>query len=313
MPAEAASRQPVTSPSARHCEYLRKGPSAIRAGQTASTRQRLPAAVTYVIVCADDGNDYLQMGVGNDAVFTQDGSNLALAGARDMAIGPVGRQLETMLILDAAQLVVLEMPKTATQALRRTLKPYVRELNDARRHGGFGYFKRNYYPDLAKEWDGPVECCCVVREPLARTQSWYRYRQRENIAATENSTAGIGFDEFVEALLSEAPPPFAVIGRQAAFTRWNGTRAKVDHIFDYQTIDLLLSFLGARLGAQLRLPRRNESAGPMPEPLPPQLQARFADAYAEDYALYHAVQKAGGHLQRGATRRRRSRAAKRNR
>ncbi len=204
-----------------------------------------------------------------------------------------------MLILDKARLVVLEMPKTASQALRRTLKSYVRDLSDEHRHGGYRAFKRHLYPALVKEWDGTVECCCVVREPLAQTESWYRYRQRAEIAGTEKSTAGLEFEDYIEALLSEEPPPFVQTGRQAIFTRWDGAETKVDHVFDYQRLDNLLAFLGGRLCTRLQLPRRNQSTGPMPRPLPPQLQARFAAAYAEDYALYQAVQKAGGHLQRG--------------
>jgi hypothetical protein len=204
-----------------------------------------------------------------------------------------------MLVVDDAQLVVLEMPKTATQALRRALETHVREVDNLRRHGGFRYFKRNLYDSLAQEWNGHVECCCVVREPLARIQSWYRYRQRPKIAGSEKSTAGIEFEDYVEALLSPAPPPYAEIGRQAQFVGWNGSKARVDHVFDYQRLYLLLGFLSERIGTEIKLPLRNQSTAPMPSPLRPQLQARFADAYAEDYALYHLVQKAGGHLQRG--------------
>lgn len=203
-----------------------------------------------------------------------------------------------MLILDKARLVVLEMPKTATQAMRRALRPHLREFKEARKHAGYRVFKRQLYPSLANEWDGKVECCCLVREPMAQIQSWYRYRQRDGIADPEKSTAGISFEAFVEALLSEAPPPFVPTGRQAHFTGWDGSATRVDHVFDYQRLEFYLAFLGERLGAELKLPRRNQSTGPMPAPLTPQLQARFADAYAEDYALYHAVQMAGGHLQR---------------
>jgi hypothetical protein len=205
-----------------------------------------------------------------------------------------------MLILDKARLVVLEMPKTATQALRKALAPHVRELNNERRHGGFRAFKRHLYPTLTGEWGGNAECCCVVREPLARAQSWYRYRQRDNMTRTENSTAEIGFDTFIEAMISDSPPPFAKTGRQAQFTKWNGVEAMIDHVFDYQNLDLFLTFLGDRLGTQLKLPQRNQSTAPMPEPLSPQLQARFAAEYSRDYALYQAVLSAGGHLQRGA-------------
>ncbi len=207
-----------------------------------------------------------------------------------------------MLILDGAQLVVLEMPKTATQALRQALKPHAREMTVVERHGGFRAFKRRIYPVLAKEWGGTVECCCVVRGPLLQAQSWYRYRQRAEVAGTEKSTAGIWFEAYVEALLSEVPPAFIQTGRQARFTGWNGARAKVDHVFDYERLDLLLAFLGGRLDTELKLPRRNQSSGPLPLPLPLplQLQDRFATAYAQDYALYQAVRSAGGHLQRGA-------------
>jgi hypothetical protein len=205
-----------------------------------------------------------------------------------------------MLILDEARLVVLEMPKTASQALRRALQRHVRELSDEQRHGGYRAFKRHLYPTLAKEWDGLVETCCVVREPLAWVRSWYRYRQREDIVGTEKSTAEIDFNDYIEAMLSDDPPPYVQKGRQALFTVWNGKKTRVDHVFDYERLDRLLAFLGGRLGTQLRLPRRNRSKGPMPGPLPAQLQARFAEAYDEDYALYHAVQRAGGHLYRGA-------------
>lgn len=214
-----------------------------------------------------------------------------------------------MLILDNARLVMLEMPKTATQALRKTLAPHVRELSEKRRHAGYQVFKRHLYPELAREWDGKVECCCVVREPLERVRSWYRYRQRADIAGTKNSTAGITFDDYVEALISDDPPAFAQTGRQGRFVGWDGAEARVDHVFDYERLDRLLAFLGGRLGTQLFLPRRNLSRGPIPGPLPPPLQARFEADYAEDYALYEAVQKSGGHLQRGALAERRTRSA----
>jgi hypothetical protein len=207
-----------------------------------------------------------------------------------------------MLILDKARLVLLEVPKTATQALRRTVAPYVRIPTHVRRHSGFRSYKRHVYPTLAKEWDGAVECCCVVREPLDRARSWYRYRQRAEIAGTERSTAAIGFDTYIEGMLSKAPPPFVARGQQAHFTGWDGNRAKVDHVFDYERLDLLLAFLANRLGTELQLPTRNRSTGPMPGPLPPQLQAQFAAAYAADYALYQAVRSADGHLRRASGR-----------
>lgn len=205
-----------------------------------------------------------------------------------------------MLILDNARLVVLEMPKTATQALRRAVKPYVRDMSGKRRHGGYQAFKRHLYPALLKEWNGSVECCCVVRDPLERATSWYRYRRRAMIAGTDKSTKGIEFEEYIEALISESPPPFVQTGRQARFAMWDGAESKVDHVFDYKRLDLFLEFLERRIGAHLEMPLRNKSKGIVPGPLPANLQARFEESYAEDYALYHAVQQAGGHLQRKA-------------
>lgn len=203
-----------------------------------------------------------------------------------------------MLILDKARLVVLEMPKTASQSLRNALSPFAEVVSDVRRHAGFHVFGRDIYPKLIEDWNGVVECCCVVREPLSRAQSWYRYRQRDKIAGTERSTVGISFDDYIEALISDDPPPYVQGGRQSLFTGWDGVTTKVDHVFDYENLDQFLEFLGGRLGAELKLPIRNQSTGPIPEPLPANLQNQFNDAYAADYALYRAVQRAGGYFRR---------------
>ena len=203
-----------------------------------------------------------------------------------------------MLILDNARIVVLEMPKTATQALRHALKPYVRELVDKRRHGGYRAFKRHVYPNIAQEWDGCVECCCVVREPLDWARSWYRYRRRSAIDGTDKSTKSVSFDEYIEALLSTTPPPYVQKGRQSRFVGWDGTKTMVDHVFDYSQLHLFLEFLGQRVGEELALPRRNQSVAPVPAPLPADLQSRFRAIFSDDYALYDAVQRSGGHLRK---------------
>ena len=203
-----------------------------------------------------------------------------------------------MFIVEDARLVVLEVPKTATQSLRQALKQYAKDIPGVRRHGGYEAFERDVRPMIAEQWGDNVECSCVVREPLARMRSWYRYRQRDKVAGTDRSTLGMSFDDYIEALLSDSPPPFVQSGRQARFTGWNGSAAKVDHVFAYERMQAYLDFLGSRLEFSLTLPTRNQSSAPMPAELSPELLAQFKKAYADDYGLYESVLAADGHLRR---------------
>ena len=206
-----------------------------------------------------------------------------------------------MLILPGARLAVLEAPKTGSLSLRAMLAPLADPASLAlARHMGVAGFARRLASPLAARHGAPFQTVAVVREPLGRLESWYRYRMRGRVAALEVSTRGMTFDAFVSAFLDPEPPPFARVGRQDAFVGWAEGRARVDHLFDYARLDLLVGFLADRTGQALVLPLRNRTPR-TPRRLDMSLRdatlARLAETLAGEVDLYDAVQ-AAGHLVR---------------
>ncbi|MFN3823013.1 MAG: gamma-glutamyl kinase [Pseudorhodobacter sp.] len=201
-----------------------------------------------------------------------------------------------MLILPSPRLVVLEVPKTGSLALRAMLEPLATDLApDAPRHIRAEAFDRNHRAALETELGGRVELVAVVREPLRRLQSWYRYRQRDNVAALRISTREVSFNDFVADYLSPHPHPRAKLGRQDRFVGWDGARARVDHLFDYRRTDRLVAFLSDRLGTRLKLPFRNVSpeAEDTDYTLEEEVLARLLKRNAAEFDLYAAVRGAG--------------------
>jgi hypothetical protein len=201
-----------------------------------------------------------------------------------------------LLILGSSRLVILEVPKTASLALRGMLEPFATPLlPKVPRHITAQSFLRRHKAGVVEALGGPVETVAVMREPLRRLQSWYRYRLRDQVAKTRISTRDVSFEQFITAYLNEAPPPFARIGRQDRFVGWNGVRMRVDHLFDYRRLDLLVDFLSERLGVAVDLPHKNASPEPEEETylLSDEVLARLLKANEAEFSLYRQLRKQG--------------------
>ena len=201
-----------------------------------------------------------------------------------------------MLILRKAGLVYLANPKTASQAIRAMLRPHGDTPPEARDkpHMNAAGFARNWLQPLTLEMGRRPETVAVMRHPMERMDSWFRYRQRDALLGHPNSTHGMSFAQFVEDCLADPPPPHAAIGRQDRFLGFLDAGPPVTHVFDYARIDLLVDFLQDRLGCPLDLGLRNVSpraaAGP---DLPATTAARHQRARATEYALYERVAEQG--------------------
>ncbi|RGP37166.1 gamma-glutamyl kinase [Pseudotabrizicola alkalilacus] len=202
-----------------------------------------------------------------------------------------------MLVLEQARLVFLSNPKTATQSLRAVLDPFAQATpaNTGHKHINAQIYGRKWAGPIRRSCGAGFETFAVMREPMEQLGSWFRYRQRDAIRGHENSTHGLSFAEFVEARLSDDPPPFARIGRQDRFLGFLNSGPPVNYIFDYAALDRLLAFLSLRLGTRLSLPHRNVSpaADAADLSLPEDLLARYHSAHATEFALYDRVRQSG--------------------
>jgi hypothetical protein len=198
-----------------------------------------------------------------------------------------------VLVLPRARLVILLTPKTGSQSLAEALAPHALP-GFSGRHIGAAEYARGHAADIARQLGAPPRTLAVMRAPLDRLGSWFRYRSRDSIADPAKATAGLSFAGFIAATLDPDPPPFARIGRQDRFLGVTGSGPAVDLIADYARLDGLEGWLSDALGATVRLPRRNASPGAPPDlTLPDDLMARLRAARAGEFAVYDRVAAAG--------------------
>ncbi len=128
------------------------------------------------------------------------------------------------------------------------------------KHAPLYRYRRFIEPMLKASGGEGFETVAVVREPVGWLSSWYRYRNREDIAGHRNSTRGISFDDFVLEYAKGKPAPFASVGSQAKFVGDGQGSVGVDHLFRYEEGERFMAFLAERLGPIGRdLPRLNVS------------------------------------------------------
>ena len=191
---------------------------------------------------------------------------------------------------------MLEVPKTGSLALRAMLAPYTLPLSDqAARHIGVEGYLRNHAPMLTESLGQSPQTVAVLRDPLERMQSWYRYRRRPQLKGLPASTHNVSFEAFILAYLDGTRRQMANVGRQDRFVGWNGRQARVDHLFDYEQLPKLEAFLSVRIGQPLSLPDKNKT--------PHGVQAdytltkatldRFQAENLAEIILYHEVATAG--------------------
>lgn len=205
-----------------------------------------------------------------------------------------------MMLFWKAGLVFLAVPKTGTQAFEAVLGDSADILlrhPPAVKHMTAQRFRRKFAPLLPPPPGGAFQSVAVIRAPVDWLGSWFRYRGRSQIDGHPNSTAGLGFDAFVEGYLSEAPPPWARIGSQHRFVTDGGGTVLTDYLFPYEAQAPLRAFLSERLGREVPpAPRRNVSPA-RPLELSGELESRLRAERPEEFALHEAV-SAGAHLPR---------------
>lgn len=195
-----------------------------------------------------------------------------------------------MMVFWQQRLAFLATPKTASTALESALGPLAtlvlprpKEL----KHTDATRFERFLQPFLADIRGDTFEVVALMREPRDWLGSWYRDRQREDIAP-ELSTQGISFDTFVRAYCtSGARPAFADVGAQAAFLT-TPSGAQMPHLFRYEALESFVQFLEDRLNCEVTLPRLNVSPKGNTA-LEPETNELLRKVMAQDFALYASL------------------------
>ncbi len=200
-----------------------------------------------------------------------------------------------MLVFSDQRLAFIAVPKTGTTAIEMALRPKADIIfGKQRKHMTAQRFHRRIAPFLNNAFDLQPERFAVIREPEEQIRSWYRYRTREGHEGSK-SAIGLSFDEFVQDVIKDPPPPHAGIGSQIKMLTGSRGQVMVHHLFAYEAQPKLRAFLNDRFGTEILLKQKNVSPD-TDAPLTPEIRTRLRDARAEEFTLYDRVQQAGGHL-----------------
>ncbi|MEP2093890.1 MAG: gamma-glutamyl kinase [Paracoccaceae bacterium] len=183
------------------------------------------------------------------------------------------------------------MPKTGTTAFQSALSPHadiVIKDPPQLKHAPVYRYNRFFQPMFEKACKVEMETLAVMREPISWLGSWYRYRQRPFMKGKPNSTAGLSFDQFIEAYMNDQKPGFANVGVQSRFLEPKPGGTPIDHLFRYEEQPSLVAFLKVRLGLTFRLERKNVSP-PMDLQLSSGVETAFRKKFAPEFALYNSI------------------------
>ena len=157
-----------------------------------------------------------------------------------------------MLVFWKEKLVYLAVPKTGTTALEGALAPKASMVfrdPPVIKHAPHYRYSRFLAPMFEQAGETTFELMAVIRHPVSWLSSWYRYRGRDSLTGHANSTRDISFDDFVREYCQDAPKSFAAVGSQARFVGGEIGNPPVQHLFQYEDQDRLISFLTERIGA----------------------------------------------------------------
>jgi len=198
-----------------------------------------------------------------------------------------------MLVCSGANLVFLAVPKTGTTAIEVALLPHADIVfGKHRKHMTARRYYKAIAPFLADTLNIRPQTMAVIRNPTDRLRSWYRYRARGDTDAPDLSTAHLSFDEFIQDVIRDDPPPYAQIGNQHRFLCDNDGNLLGDHLFAYERQVTLRGFLCDRFETELVFKQKNVSPD-IPAPISPAVEAALRAARASEFALHARALEAG--------------------
>jgi hypothetical protein len=198
-----------------------------------------------------------------------------------------------MLIFWKQRLVILSTPKTGSTAIEAALSDIASvavQRPPEMKHTPAYRYQRFLKPYLQNTAHGaPFTAVALMREPVDWLASWYRFRQRADLAGTARSTQGMTFAAFVMAYMADPRPEVADVGGQARFlSGMDGAPMGVDRVFRYEDMGEFVGWLQARLGVSIALPLVNVSP-PAPVDLPSELRSDLIRYLAPEYRIYDGL------------------------
>jgi hypothetical protein len=202
-----------------------------------------------------------------------------------------------MIISIPHRFVFIAMPKCASTAVERALRPYASVFLGGTR---LKHIKLNDFEDFlepmlqANSVDvSSFEIYALFREPVSWLHSWWRYRMRPELLREKHAqsrfyTGGVSFDEFVFEYVKKRPAPFAWVGTQEQMITGKGGKLDRVLLFRYEEIETFIHYLENRIGAKLRLEMVNTSPS-FDSEIPEAIVQKLRHEKPGDFRIYDAI------------------------
>jgi hypothetical protein len=194
-----------------------------------------------------------------------------------------------MLAMTGAGFVFLSMPKAGSTAIQRHFSRHAEVL--FRQPPGMKHMSAATFENTMAPWferfgrpRSSYETVCLVRHPVDRAESWWRYRSRPG-AAAEKSTGDLTFEVFAERLVAGDVP----LGTAWNFVTSMRGEVLVDRVYRYEHLAAAAAWMAERLGVD---PPEVDRANVSPDrasDLDPGVRAMLEQHYADDVRLYESA------------------------
>jgi hypothetical protein len=194
-----------------------------------------------------------------------------------------------MMAMAHAGFVFLSMPKAGSTVLQKHFSRHAQIL--FRQPPGMKHMSAATFENVMAPWleryghpRSSYETVCLVRHPVDRALSWWRYRSRPE-ASPEKSTGDTTFAQFAEQLVSGAVP----LGTAWNFVTTMDGVVLVDRIYRYEHLADAAAWMAERLEIPPpELDRANASPARGSE-VDPGVRALLEAHYEDDVRLYESA------------------------
>lgn len=151
------------------------------------------------------------------------------------------------------KIVFLANTKVASTSLEHALRGPDRKMGKI---GGYPDIKHLNFSEFLKIKHviraSNFKTICVVRHPIDKAKSWYRYRSRDELDGKPRSTKGVPLETFLRNI-----PAKDFDDRLFSYDEESGK--SVDLIFKYEHLDIMIDFLRKIYGDAFQLEHKNKS------------------------------------------------------
>ena len=186
-----------------------------------------------------------------------------------------------------AGFVFLAMPKAGSSVLQGSFAKHAQILvrhPPMAKHMSAARYERVFAPWLARCGypRSSYETMCLVRHPVDRAVSWWRYRARPEAQGQPSWTGDLTFTEFADRLVSGDVP----LGTSSNFVTDADGAVIVDRMYRYEHLDQATAWMAERLGIPAPVLEPTNVSPARDGEIDPATRARLEQHFAADLAVY---------------------------